>query len=245
MNKRYKVYKYTAPNGKIYIGQTCQSIKRRAGGNGIGYIETPLFYKAIQKYGYDNFTVEIIADCLTLQEANWLEIYLIAYYHSYERKHGYNLSLGGGGILGYSSPEKSAKISKAKKGHKVSEETREKLSIASKWKKRKVEDIEKTAKWHRGKKRSEKTKKNISESLHKLYNTPDGKKMASERVWCRKAVVREDGIKFDCMKDAALSVGVEPSTFRKAVKDGRTTGGYHWRYVDTVVEDTVTKTNEL
>ena len=231
-DKRYKVYKYTTPNGKIYIGQTCQSINRRAGGNGIGYIETPLFYKAIQKYGYDNITVEVIADDLTLQEANWLEIYLISYYHSYERKYGYNLSLGGGGILGYSSPEKAAKISKSKMGHKLSKETKEKLSVARKGIKRKEDSIEKTAKWHRGKKRSELTKSNISSSLHELYSSPEGKNMASERAWNRRSIVREDGVIYRSLKEAAESVGVRDFTFRKAVKEGRISGGYHWKYAE-------------
>ena len=53
MQKKYKVYKYTAPNGKLYIGQTCNSLRRRAGNHGECYVECPLFYNAIKKYGFE------------------------------------------------------------------------------------------------------------------------------------------------------------------------------------------------
>ena len=33
----YKIYKYTFPNGKIYIGKTKNSIEQRAGHNGYKY----------------------------------------------------------------------------------------------------------------------------------------------------------------------------------------------------------------
>lgn len=53
----YQVYCYTSPSGKIYVGQTGQSIKARAGKDGINYQQCPYFYKAIQKYGLENFKV--------------------------------------------------------------------------------------------------------------------------------------------------------------------------------------------
>lgn len=41
-------------NGKVYIGQTIQSIENRWK-NGNGYKPCTYFYKAIQKYGWENF----------------------------------------------------------------------------------------------------------------------------------------------------------------------------------------------
>ena len=96
----YSVYKYTSPTGKIYIGQTCRPMKVRAGSNGINYRGCKLFYRAIMKYGLSNFTVDIVASDLSFGEANWLEKYLIAYYHSNEKKYGYNITGGGDGSLG-------------------------------------------------------------------------------------------------------------------------------------------------
>jgi len=52
LEKKYKVYKYTSPSNKVYIGQTCNSLKVRAA-NGEGYKECPKFFEAIKKYGFD------------------------------------------------------------------------------------------------------------------------------------------------------------------------------------------------
>lgn len=235
MQKKYKIYKYTAPNGKMYIGQTCNSLKRRAGNHGEGYVECPLFYKAIKKYGFENFKSEIIADGLTLDEANWLEKYLIAYYHSAERKYGYNLSHGGEGTSGYSSPEKNAKISKTKTGSHASDKTRKLLSEINKGKKIPKEVVEKIAAWHRGRKRSNKTKKNISEATKRLYQTPEGKAMASKRAWSKRKVTNGE-VTYQSAKEAASAIGVLDSTLRKAIYDGRPMRGYHWKYVE-VAED--------
>lgn len=101
MIKKYLIYKHTSPNGKIYIGQTCQKPEDRWR-NGNGYSDSPLFFNAIQKYGWNNFSHEIVSEGLTLKEANWLESYLIRYYNSNNREYGYNLTSGGEG-----SPERT------------------------------------------------------------------------------------------------------------------------------------------
>lgn len=73
------IYKYTSPSGKSYIGQTIQSLKDRAGHNGKNYKGCPLFYQAIQKYGFENFEVEILAtvpiEQLDNEEAKYIEIF--------------------------------------------------------------------------------------------------------------------------------------------------------------------------
>jgi group I intron endonuclease len=92
----YKVYKYTnLINGKIYIGQTMESIEMRAGHNGYKYRKCPYFYNAIQKYGWKNFTSEILADNLTREQANELEIEYIKKFNSQNPEIGYNISDGG------------------------------------------------------------------------------------------------------------------------------------------------------
>lgn len=56
------IYKYTSPSGKSYVGQTKFSLNQRSGKRGQGYKGCPLFYQAIQKYGFENFEVEILAE---------------------------------------------------------------------------------------------------------------------------------------------------------------------------------------
>lgn len=89
----FKVYCYTSPSGKRYIGQTCQSLIARSGSNGQQYKASTKFFNAIQKYGFDNFTVKILKDNLSQQEADYWEKYYIAYYDSIVN--GYNIQSGG------------------------------------------------------------------------------------------------------------------------------------------------------
>lgn len=93
----YKIYCYHSPSGKIYIGQTNSTLSQRAGKNGSLYSKCPYFYKAIQKYGFKNFTVEILKDNLTEQEANYWEEYYIREWDATNPDIGYNLARGGSG----------------------------------------------------------------------------------------------------------------------------------------------------
>lgn len=126
--KKYIIYKHTSPNGKIYIGQTCQTANNRWK-SGKGYKNNAYFYNAILKYGWDNFTHEIISSDLLLFEANWLEKYLIQYYNSTNPEFGFNITKGGDGCLGVKQTDEVKKrISEANKGKKFSKEHREKIS---------------------------------------------------------------------------------------------------------------------
>lgn len=87
------VYKYTSPSGKSYIGQTCRSLKERAGGRGLGYTNCSIFFSAIQKYGFENFNVEILEEVL-LDDIDNREKYYIELYHTIQ-PNGYNVLNGG------------------------------------------------------------------------------------------------------------------------------------------------------
>lgn len=92
MNDNYVVYKHTNKiNGKCYIGIS-NNYKKRWGSNGIGYYRQS-FYRAIKKYGWDNFKHEILFENLTLKEASEKEKELIIKYNSI--KYGYNDKEGG------------------------------------------------------------------------------------------------------------------------------------------------------
>lgn len=89
----YKVYKYTnIINQKVYIGQTSQTLEQRAQ-KGENYKSCPNFYKAIQKYGWENFQSEVLEDNLTRQQAHDQEKYYISYYDSTNIDKGYNICL--------------------------------------------------------------------------------------------------------------------------------------------------------
>lgn len=108
--------------------------------NGNGYINNPFFYRAIQKYGWNNITHEIIADGLTSKEATAKERKMIAQYQANNTKYGYNLTDGGEEGKHYSEVSK-AKMSASKKGmysgmfnprfgKTCSEETKQRISNA-------------------------------------------------------------------------------------------------------------------
>lgn len=138
----YKIYMYISPSNKVYIGQTCNTLKRRAG-NGSNYKGCTFFYQAILKYGFENFTSQILKDNLSLEEANYWEKYYIQYYDSTNREKGYNISIGGKAMSEeqkalfskrmiennpMKNPEIAQKVRLKIKGKKFSEEARKNIS---------------------------------------------------------------------------------------------------------------------
>ena len=94
------IYKYTSPSGKSYIGQTIKTVEQRAKYTGEGYKKCPVFYRAILKYGFENFTCEILEqiEAQTKQELkeklNILEQKYIIQYETLT-PFGYNVRSGG------------------------------------------------------------------------------------------------------------------------------------------------------
>lgn len=113
MNRTYLIYKHTNKlNGKVYIGQTCQAAKDRWQYGG-GYRHNAHFYAAIKKYGWNNFTHEILYTDLTKIEADTLETQLITKYNATDHRFGYNNSIGGASGARYSSEEERVVAHKA------------------------------------------------------------------------------------------------------------------------------------
>ena len=82
------IYKYTSPSGKSYIGQTTYSIYDRAGIDGKRYKNCSIFYRAIQKYGLENFTIEIL-DEVPENQLEELEKYYMKEFNTL-KPNGYN-----------------------------------------------------------------------------------------------------------------------------------------------------------
>ena len=109
----YIVYIHISPSNKRYIGITSKKPNKRWQ-NGKGYKRQDYFYRAIEKYGWDNFQHIIIAKGLTKEEAEWLEIELIREWDTTNKDKGYNLTLGGEG--GVPTEDVKQKISENRKG---------------------------------------------------------------------------------------------------------------------------------
>ena len=103
--KSYTVYIHVnKDNGKVYIGQTCQSKLNLRWSDGRGYAGSPHFAAAIKKYGWDGFCHDVLRENLTQEEANYFEQYFIEYFDSTNPECGYNVQLGGRSAGGM-SPE--------------------------------------------------------------------------------------------------------------------------------------------
>lgn len=100
INMKGVIYKYTFPNGKVYIGQTINPRSRKTqhlspstGARNVG------FWRAYKKYGsFDYEEIEEVnapTEELLRDRLNDLEQHYIAEYKSNDRRYGYNLTSGG------------------------------------------------------------------------------------------------------------------------------------------------------
>lgn len=92
----HTIYKYTSPSNKYYIGQTVKTTQYgRSVSDGSGYKHCPAFWRAIQKYGWENFEYEVLAKVKSQEEADELEKKYIAMFQSNNPEYGYNITAGG------------------------------------------------------------------------------------------------------------------------------------------------------
>ena len=165
----YKLYVHISPNNKMYIGITSKAISQRWYGNGSGYATQQLFWRAIQKYGWNNFQHIILFDNLSKEVACECEKYLINKYQTNNPKFGYNVSSGGefshtGCKL---TDEQRAKLSKAHKGLPLTDSQIEHIKrLHESWRGHHHTDEvkQKISIKNKGRKRSEETRKRISEA---------------------------------------------------------------------------------
>ena len=98
------IYKITnRVNGKCYIGKSVDINKRWirhrcCAGSYASTTPDNHLYRAMKKYGIENFEFEVIEECdiksLCERERCYIELY-----RSYDREFGYNMTLGGEGTL--------------------------------------------------------------------------------------------------------------------------------------------------
>ena len=92
----FLIYRYTAPDGRVYIGCTARTLAERAGQHGEGYRDATKFWKAIQEFGWDSFRVDVLATTESAEEATKLEDKFIEQYRSLNIRYGFNSIKSGG-----------------------------------------------------------------------------------------------------------------------------------------------------
>lgn len=112
------IYKITNKiNGKVYIGQTIQCLKKRWSQHKSDSKKSNMtIHKAMRKYGIENFTIEEIGGANNITELNYQEWLLIHKYNSLDRNIGYNNRFGGlNSKLTDKTKQKISKIAKKRK----------------------------------------------------------------------------------------------------------------------------------
>lgn len=225
MNKLYTLYMHTnMRNGKRYIGITSQSVNRRWD-CGRGY-RTQVFFKAIEKYGWDGFRHEIIETGLSENDAIKKETDLIKKFDTCNPKYGYNQSEVGNAP----SETTKQKISKTKKmrfamgeksafwGHRHTEETKALMKAHHR-------DCSGENNSFYGKTHTDESKEKQSLVKKEMY------KDTSKHPMSKPVICVETGKRFNCASDAAKEYGLNKSGICKAIKGTYAScGGYHWRY---------------
>lgn len=233
----YTVYCHTNKlNGKRYFGITSKRPEVRWG-NGNNYRSSRHFNFAIEKYGWDGFTHEVIAEGLTKEEACQMEQDLIREYKTTDDRYGYNLSTGGeSGAAGVVvSAETRAKRSASSKGRTQSDETRRKLSEAAKGRTFSLETLAKMSAAKKGKPLSK-------EHVRKIADANRGKSMSEEskakiresrRYMMKPVYCFETDTTYESISEAARQLGLERTNLKATLKGKhKHCGGYHFKYAD-------------
>lgn len=210
-------------NHKVYVGITHYvNNPNTRWKNGIGYRDTSIIYKAVLKYGWDNFSHIIF--CKTDKEtACLLERNLIHYYKS--KGTSYNIGLGGEGSESFS------------------EETRNKLKQYTPWIKGKKHSKESIERIREASRRpcSEDTKRKIGIANSGSRNGMFGKIPSKEAVQAiilrfSKPVVQLDKYnnvmgEFSSASSAERHLGVKGNHISCCCIGKRKTAyGYKWKY---------------
>lgn len=213
------VYRHTSPNGKVYIGITSKKPQVRWA-NGQGYKNNPYFYRAIKKYGWENFEHEILYEGLNEGQANIIEQMLISSHNSTNKRKGYNISIGGGAMTGRKhSEDAKAKMSEKAQGRKVWCEGK------------KLTDLHKLhlSESHKGIKQSEETKRKRAERLkgHRVN------KKALQKSVIRMSLLGDPLQTYESISQAAISLGDIKATshISECCKGKRKQCyGFRWKY---------------
>ncbi|GEM_PF-1591683 len=221
MDGNYTVYLHLFPNGKRYVGITCQKVERRWR-NGKAYTWNRHMMNAISKYGWGNIEHIILAEGLTQEAAGAMEIKLIADLRLTDPKFGYNYATGG--THPRHTEQTKRKIGERSLGRRHTQEFKEWISAHNSGKNN----------YMYGKHHSTETKKKISEAKKGTPSPNKGKFGASnphaKRVFAKKG---NQTVVYNSIVEAAKETGACKSCIQAALHGrGHTAGGYVWGYAD-------------
>lgn len=189
MHGEYKVYVHVNKiNGKIYIGQTKQTLEQRYKN---GYEHCRHFWNAIQKYGWDNFEHIILVDNLSIDMANIIEEELIKKYNTTNHNNGYNMKSGG---LNHIPSEETRKLmSEAHSGERHwnygkhwGDDFKKKLSEIHTGREMTDEWKQKISNKNKGKRHTNETKEKMRESKVGIKNPMYGKHISEKTIQLRR-----------------------------------------------------------
>lgn len=232
-DNKYVVYKHTSPSGKVYIGITRRKPEARWK-DGRGYYRHPRFAGAIGKYGWENFTHEILAENLTANEAKIMETELIKLHRSTDKRFGYNATLGGDGCAGCTPSDESRRKMSANHydtrgannpmfGRNHTPEARQKMSETKKRlfaeraavrpKKPRMSEVERKA--------------HLSERMKGTNNPSYGKGFSVAQLSTSGEVIKI----YQTVREAERETGVDHTTISRCCKNKqKTAGGFCWKY---------------
>lgn len=227
----YTVYKHTSPSSKVYIGITSQLPEERWK-NGKGYKTCVLLNRAIQKYGWENIKHEVLFTGLTKEEAEQKEIELIAFYHSADPDHGYNMELGGAS-LGKHSEETLKKMSENRKGKCIGKNNPfYGKRHSDEWIESHLCGKNNPMYGVKGKNHPRYGVKHTAEALEKMKEAKKGKHSGASNPNAKRIVCVETAEVFDCIQTACKKMNANASCVSEVLHGKRkTAGGYHWQFV--------------
>lgn len=236
--KKFTVYCHISPSNKKYVGITSTNPQKRWD-DGMGYKKNYHFFRAIQKYGWDNFKHIILYSDISEERAKEIERSLVKEWKLTEREFGYNLRDGGDGSF---SEESIQKMSISRKGNKNSvgrvhsNATKKRISNSLK----KFHVTHKNAFF--GKHHTEETKEKLKqrivsdetrEKMRQNHHDVSGKKNPSARAVIAISPSGKIYKKYDYATLAAKELNADLSSIIKCCKGRqKTCAGFYWKYDD-------------
>lgn len=221
------VYKYTAPNNKVYIGITTRPEER--------YKEhrskrtDTLFQRAIDKYGFENLKYDILEEYELPAIELWEKLtnrekFYIKQYDSSNKEKGYNLTNGGVGVLGYKFSEEDLK----RRSEAMMGKNNPMYGKINPFKNKKhtAEAKRKMSEWHSGKKLSEEHKKKIAKAgIGRKHTQSSINKMREAQTKIHGKAVRNitTGKEYKSVSEAARDLGTTSSSISAVCKGKRKT----------------------
>lgn len=207
-------------NNKIYVGQTIQGFRVRTMQH--MRANSTYFEKALNKYGLELFDYKILDRAESVYELNEKEKYWIKKLDSM-KPNGYNLCEGGGVTTGYQHRD----------------ESRRKMSLT----KKKIGSMRGEKNHYYGKHHTPEIREKMAEAWknpERLARLKEQNEKLDRTYQQRKVLNIETGEVFNSIKEAASKYNLKETHISRVCRGGRkTTGGFHWEYVDKTNDMTI------